>query len=99
MVRICPIAADEKSRVDKQPTAEGLTGLLMNQAQELASLARDPRAVDDEVTLREFEKTIIPRVFEIGCTAVALFLACCEERIREQTPTQLVSGESRKTAS
>ncbi|MCP3958764.1 MAG: hypothetical protein GY719_13000 [bacterium] len=64
----------------------------MSQAEKLASYARDPRADDDEITFKQFEQSIIRRVFDIGCTAVALFLTCCETRIRARTPRWLVQG-------
>jgi len=90
MVRICPPSPVEKPENAKAPSAEELHRRLMSQAEELASYARDPRSGDDEMTFKTFEQSIIGRVFDIGATALALFLCCCEERIRARTPRWLV---------
>ncbi len=47
----------------------------MNQARALATFARDPREGENEITLVTFERSLLPRVFELGCTVVALFLS------------------------
>lgn len=95
MVRICPPTPDEKPEEDTHPTVDELVDQLMIQARALATFARDPRDDEQEVTLVEFERSVSPRVFELGCTVVALFLAGCEERIRARTPSQLVAGKRR----
>ena len=92
MVRIYPTDPEKKPEDDKKPTADELDQRLMDQARRLVSFSRDPRAVGDEVTLKEFEATILPGVFEIGAIAVALYLACCESRIRKRTGGRLVQG-------
>jgi hypothetical protein len=92
MVRICPSSPVEKLEDAGRPTADQLDQRLMSQATELASFARDPRIGDDEITFRRFEQSVIGRIFDIGCTAVALFLCCCEDRIRARTPRWLVQA-------
>jgi hypothetical protein len=92
MVRICPPSPFEKPEDTGRPAADELNERLMSQAAELASYVRDPRTGDDELTFKKFEQSIVGRVFDIGCTAVALFLCCCEDRIRERTPRWLVRG-------
>ena len=87
MVRICPPTPKEKPDDRKTPpTADELQQRLMDQAEELASYARDPRTAEHEVAFKQFEQSIVRRVFDIGCTAVALFLAGCEARVRSRTP-------------
>jgi hypothetical protein len=92
MVRICPPSPVEKPEDKKRPTADQLDQRLKNQAAELASYARDPRTGNDKITFKQFEQSIIGRVFDIGRTAVALFLCCCEDRIRARTPRWLVQA-------
>ena len=92
MVKICPPAPVEKPDDTSAPTADELAERLMRQAEQLASYARDPRGGDEEMTFKEFEQSIIRRVSGIGGTAVALFLSCCESRIRERTSTWFVEG-------
>jgi hypothetical protein len=64
----------------------------MDQAEELATYARDPRTGEQEVPFRQFERSIVGRVFGIGCTAVALFLASCQARLGPRIPRWLVQG-------
>lgn len=93
MVKICPPSPVEKPKDTKtRPTADELEQKLMSQAEELTSYARDPRAGDEEMTFKQFEQSIIRQVFDIGCTAIALFLTCCETRIRARTPRWLVQA-------
>ena len=95
MVRICPPTPDEKPEDDSQPTVEELVDRLMSQARGLAAFARDPRSDNAEMTLAAFERAVRPRVFELGCTVVALFLAGCEARIRARTPAKVVDERRR----
>ena len=92
MVRICPPSPVEKPEETRAPAADELDRRLVSQAEELVAYARNPRAGDLEMTFKQFEQSIILRVFDIGATAEALFLACCETRIRARTPRSLVLG-------
>ncbi len=92
MVRIYPTGPEKKPEDYREPTTDELDQRLMSQARRPVSFSRDPRAVGDKVTLRGFEATILPGVFEIGTIAVALYLACCESRIRKRTGGRLVQG-------
>lgn len=92
MVRICPPSPVEKLHDERSPSADELHRRLMNQAEELAAYSHDPRTSDDEMSFQSFEKSIIGRFFDIGCTAAALFLTCGEARIRARTPRWLVQG-------
>jgi hypothetical protein len=92
MVRICPPPPVEKPFDERAPSADELDQRLMRQAEQLVAYARDPRAGDEEMTFKQFEQSIIPRVFELGCTVVALFLTCCESRVRERIHTRLVQA-------
>lgn len=90
MARIYPTIAEEQAENDRAPTREELEAKLIDHAHNLVAFSCDPRVETQEVTLEEYEETIMPRVLEIGCAALALYLLCSEERIREQTPTKLV---------
>lgn len=70
---------------------------LLEQAEHLAEHAMDPRENEDadEVLFKEFEETIVPMVFALACTAIMLFLAACEERVRQRLPTRLRAQEAR----
>lgn len=91
MVRIYPTDGDLPAESNQRPSPKEVEKRLMKKVSLLVRFARDARAGEREVTLGEFEKAIIPRVLELGCLVVALFLSCCEERLREQTPTRLSS--------
>ena len=92
MVRICPPLPVEKPEDTSAPAIDELHRRLISQAEELAVYSRDPRADGDEMTFKAFEQSIIRRVYGIGCTAVLLFLTCCESRVRERTPRWLIKG-------
>ena len=79
---------------DERPlTPEELDQVLVEQARELAGFARESaNQQEPPVTFRGFERAAVAKVFAIGRTAILLFLTCCEERIRQQTPTWLVQG-------
>ena len=93
MVRICPPSPQGKPDDTKTPpTPDELEKQLMDQAEELATYARDPRTGEEEVPFRQFERSIVGQVFGIGCTAVALFLASCQARLGPRIPRWLVRG-------
>jgi hypothetical protein len=78
-------AADERPR-----SAEELQEAVLEQARELGVLARQAAQREPQVTFREFERSVMGRLWAIGRTAIVLFLTCSEERIRRQTPPWLV---------
>ncbi len=77
--------------VNQRLNPEQLRRRMLDQAQQLADYALDPRGTDDtgEMTLKNFEQAIIYMVFSIARTAVMLFLETCDQRMQARTPTRI----------
>jgi hypothetical protein len=78
------------SEVDQRPTVSELRERLRAQGEELLSFAQDPRpSSGDEFSFKAFEQALIPMVFALARTAIALFLACAEIREQKRIPQRL----------
>ena len=77
------------------PTIEKLEEQVLSQARRLVDFVRDPRNGEAELSLKEMERRLAPLIFDLGCAALTLFLACCEVRVEKSLPSKLVSGGRR----
>jgi hypothetical protein len=78
------------SEIDQRPTVSELRERLSEQARALVQFAQDPRPSSvEELTFKAFEQALIPVVFALSRTAVALFLACAERREERRIPHRL----------
>jgi hypothetical protein len=78
------------SEIDQRPTVSELRERLSEQARALVQFAQDPRpSSGEELTFKAFEQALIPVVFALSRTAVALFLACAERREKRRIPHRL----------
>jgi hypothetical protein len=65
------------------PTEESLRAQIEQQVQVLLSYAAGEAGAKDERTFKEFEKGLIPRIFELGKLLVCLFLCLREKQVTE----------------
>ncbi len=77
------------------PTAEGLRAQLQQQVQALLDFAAGEAAVRDERTFKEFEKGLMPRIFQLAKLLVCLFLCLREEQVTEGLGSHVEVGGRR----
>jgi len=80
----CPQAAQGDEEGNQRRSADELREQIAQQAKELAEFAA--RCGSQETTFKEFEAGLVPLVFALARTVIALFLTLSEQRVRAQTP-------------
>lgn len=77
------------------PTAEGLRVQIQQQVQALLDFAAGEAAGRDERSFKEFEKGLMPRIFQLAKLLVCLFLCLREEQVAEGLGSHVEIGGRR----
>ena len=88
------LVRNANSESKQQPTESELRERLRTQARKISAFSQDPRPPSgEELTFKAFEQALIPMVFALARTALALFLTCAERREQKRIPKRLERGE------
>lgn len=83
------------SSAQSAPTQEGLRARIQQQVQVLLDYVAGEGAAQDERTFKDFEKGLIPRIFELAKLLVCLFLCLREQQATEGLGSHVETGGRR----